>query len=122
MQFLLIIAKSVLILSFYLDPHLILLFGLSPLSSYNSLLSTLLYINSAPEPTYPTLTRILSVEVNDGQFIVSNFFAISIQLLNDNLLSLSLLADSFDFVEGTSSLPIGSLARLSLSDEDKGSL
>ncbi|KAI6650765.1 protocadherin Fat 4-like [Oopsacas minuta] len=101
--------------------HMLILIGPSPLSSFNSLLSTLTYTNSAPEPAYPVLTRILSVNVNDGAFPSSNMISISLQLLNDNLISLSLLLDSFVFVEGTSSLPIGSLTSISLSDEDKDS-
>ena len=68
----------------------------------------------------PTQTRVVSVDVDDGKFLSSNLFSISIKLLNDNLIQLSVLRNSFDFVEGTSALPIGSLANFSLSDEDRG--
>ena len=67
-----------------------------------------------------TQTRIVSIDVDDGKFNNSKDFSISIKLLNDNLIQLSVLLNSFDFVEGTSSLPIGSLASFSLSDEDRG--
>ena len=96
--------------------HMLTFSGSASVSSYQQALSTLTYLNSAPEPLPGT--RLLSFTVFDGLFHSSPATAtLSLSLINDNILSLVCGRETVVFQEG-SLLPVPLTSQLTVVDLD----
>ncbi len=96
---------------------MIIVIGNSTTASYTSLLQTLQYANSAPEPV--SGVRSVEIQCQDPDFS-SNILVISVfvQLRNEFCPVITASSDSANFTEGSTGLAVGSLVQFTLSDQD----
>ena len=97
--------------------HALTLSGISSPEIYQSILRSLTYINTQPEPS--GAPRNVEIVVIDSiQLSQPLLLTIEVELRNDNCPMISLSRPMLSFSEGSVSLPVGSEAGLLLQDED----
>ena len=94
--------------------------GEATVETYQTLLYSIYYINTASEPTPGS--RTIMVTVSDGQQDTVNTLNVNVVLLNDNMLNLSSDIARHSFIEGNTSLSIGEDSGLTIMDSDEDAL
>lgn len=97
--------------------HSLIFYGSANVSSYQQALSTITYQNNAPEPV--PATRVITYTVFDGIHYSNTTSAyLTLDLVNDNVLTLSCGVENVIFVEGSTD-PVLVANQLSLVDFDE---